>query len=104
MYAIIEDSGQQFRVQEGDEIEIDLREGEPGSSIQFDRVVLVGGGPETLIGKPTVAGATVTAEVIEPTKGPKLVIYKFRRRKKSRVKNGHRQKYLAVRITKINAE
>jgi large subunit ribosomal protein L21 len=90
MYAIIEDSGQQFRVQEGDEIEIDLREGETGSSIQFDRVVLVGGGP-----------ATVTAEVIEPTKGPKLVIYKYRRRKKSRVKNGHRQKYLAVRITKI---
>jgi large subunit ribosomal protein L21 len=103
MYAIIDDSGQQFRVQEGDEIEIDIREGEPGSSIQFDKVVLVGGGEQTLIGKPHVTGASVTGEVLEAIKGPKLEIYKYRRRKKSRRHVGHRQKFLSVKIIKINA-
>ena len=104
MYAIIDDSGQQFRVQEGDEIEVDIRPAEAGSTIQFDRVVLLGGGNETLIGKPLVSGATVTAEVLGAVKGEKLEIYKFRKRKKSRRHIGHRQKYLSVRITKISAQ
>lgn len=101
MYAIIEDSGQQFRVQEGDEIEVDLRSAEPGSTITFDRVMLVSGGKKTQIGKPLVEGASVTAEVVGQVKGPKLEIVKFRRRKKSRQHIGHRQKYLGVRIAKI---
>ena len=72
MYAIIDDSGQQFRVQEGDELFVDVREAEDGSTLTFDRVVLVGGGDKTLIGKPHVAGATVTAEVLGHVKAPKL--------------------------------
>jgi large subunit ribosomal protein L21 len=103
MYAIIDDSGQQFRVQEGDQLDVDLREAEPGATITFDRVVLIGGGDETKIGKPHVDGASVDAEVVGAKKGDKLVVYKYRPRKKYRKKAGHRQKYLAVKITKINA-
>ncbi|MBN2583527.1 MAG: 50S ribosomal protein L21 [Planctomycetes bacterium] len=104
MYAIIDDSGQQFRVQEGDEIEVDLRAAEPGSTITFDRVMLVSDGQETKIGKPLVEGATVTGEVLAETKGPKLEIYKFKPRKRSSRRHvGHRQKYLSVRIAEIKA-
>jgi len=103
MYAIIDDSGQQFRVQEGDQIEVDLREAEPGATLTFDRVVLIGGGEKTLIGKPHVAGATVSAEVLGETKGEKLISGKYRPRKRStRRRTGHRQHYISVRITKIN--
>lgn len=103
MYAIIDDSGTQFRVQEGDELEVDLRDATAGSTITFDRVVLVGGGEKTLVGKPFVDGASVSAEVVDQTKGPKLEIYKFKRRKKARRHVGHRQKFLTVRITGITA-
>jgi large subunit ribosomal protein L21 len=103
MYAIIDDSGQQFRVQEGDQIEVDLREAEPGSTITFDRVMLIGGGDKTLIGKPHVGGASVAAEVVDQTLGEKVVIYKYKARKKYRRKTGHRQQYLMVKITSINA-
>jgi len=103
MYAIIDDSGQQFRVQEGDEIEVDLRQEPPGATITFDRVMLVGGGDETLIGTPHLKGASVTAEVLGEVKGEKLRVYTIRKRKKSRRHVGHRQRYLSVRIDKINA-
>lgn len=103
MYAIIDDSGTQFRVQEGDELEVDLRDATAGSTITFDRIVLVGGGEKTLVGKPFVDGASVSAEVVAQTKGPKLEIYKFKRRKKARRHVGHRQKFLTVRITGITA-
>ena len=103
MYAIIDDSGQQFRVQEGDQIEVDLREAEPGSTITFDRVMLIGGGEKTLVGKPNVVGASVAGEVLGETKGEKLISGKYRARKRStRRRTGHRQHYVSVRITKIN--
>lgn len=102
MYAIIDDSGQQFRVQEGDVLFVDVREAEDGATLTFDRVVLVGGGDKTLVGKPHVAGATVTAEVLGHVKGEKLDPYKFTKRTNYRKHIGHRQKYLTVRITKIN--
>lgn len=103
MYAIIDDSGRQFRVQEGDEIQVDVRDAEPGAKLTFDRVVLIGGTDKVLVGKPHVKGASVAAEVLGETKGEKLEIYQYRRRKKSRRHVGHRQKYLNVRITKIKA-
>jgi large subunit ribosomal protein L21 len=102
MYAIIDDSGQQFRVQEGDQIEVDLRSAEPGSTITFDRVMLISDGQQTRIGKPLVEGATVTAEVLGEVKGPKLEIYKYKPRKRSSRRHvGHRQQFLSVRIAKI---
>lgn len=105
MYAIIEDSGQQFRVCEGDVLNVDLRElAEDAKEVTFDRVLLVSGDGETKVGTPLVAGAKVLAEVVDPDLlGPKIHIYKMRRRKRYRRKTGHRQRYLQVRITKIVA-
>jgi large subunit ribosomal protein L21 len=103
MYAIIEDSGQQFRVEEGQTIQVDLRAAPPGTSVTFERVLLVGGEKGVRVGKPLVGGAKVTAEVVGEVKGPKVEIVQVRRRKSSRRHIGHRQAYLAVRVTKIEA-
>ena len=105
MYAVIEDSGQQFRVAEGDVLNVDLRDlADDVKEIQFDRVLLVSGDGDVKIGTPLVEKAKVTAEVLESVaKGKKIYVYHWRRRKASRKKTGHRQKYVQVRITKIEA-
>ena len=105
MYAVIEDSGQQFRVCQGDVLDVDLRDlAENAKEVTFDRVLLVSDDDDVKIGTPLVTGAKVVAEVIDPEfKGKKVHIYKLRRRKASRTKTGHRQRYLRVRITKIKA-
>jgi large subunit ribosomal protein L21 len=103
MYAIIEDSGTQFRVEKGQTLDIDTRPAEAGASVTFDRVLLVADEKGVRIGKPVVQGARVTAEVVGQTKGPKLEIFKLRRRKSSRRHTGHRQGYLRVRVTAIEA-
>ena len=102
MYAIIEEGGRQFRVTGGDTLQIDREVAEGETSITFDRVLLVGGEGEPRIGAPLVSGATVTADVIGPIKGPKIDTIKYKRRKGYRKKIGHRQKYTAVKITGIN--
>ena len=104
MYAVIEDSGTQFKVAEGDVLEVDLRELPEGTKqIQFDRVLLVGG-EQVKVGAPLVAGAKVLAEIVnEEFKDVKVITQRIRRRKASRRKIGHRQKYMQVRITKIEA-
>jgi len=107
MYAIIEESGGQRKVTQGEEILIDLNEGgakEPGSIITFDKVLLIGSGDgDAKVGAPYVAGASVTAEVIESTVlGDKLYIHKFRPKKGYKRKTGHRQRYTSVRITSVN--
>jgi len=102
MYAIIDDGGTQLRVEEGQTIQIDTRDAEPGTSLTFDRVLLLGGDQTgTRVGKPLIEGAKVTAEVLGLVKGPKLEVVKVRRRKRSRTHRGHRQSYLSVRITAI---
>jgi large subunit ribosomal protein L21 len=105
MYAIVEDSGCQFKVEEGQELRIDLRRPDvaPGAEILFDRVLAVRDQGGLRLGKPLVTGASVTAEVLDETQGPKLVIQKFRRRKNFRRKTGHRQSFLTVRIKRIQA-
>ncbi len=105
MYAVIEDSGQQFRVSEGDVLDVDLRElSEKAKKIEFDRVLLVSDDKGTKVGTPVLDGAKVVAEIITPEmKGPKLHSYYLRRRKASRKKVGHRQKYIRVKIAKISA-
>jgi len=105
VYAIVEDSGQQFRVREGDEIDIDLRELDDGAKeLEFERVLLVSDEGKVKVGTPLVEGAKVKAEIIDPeAKGPKLRVYRWRRRKASRTRAGHRQKYLRVKISKIVA-
>ncbi|HMN95415.1 MAG TPA: 50S ribosomal protein L21 [Phycisphaerales bacterium] len=104
MYAIIEDSGTQIKVVSGDVLAIDFRPAQPGDALTFDRVLLIGvdgGGGAAKIGTPYLAGASVKAEVIEPFLDDKVVSVKYARRKGSRVKKGHRQPYLKVRIGEI---
>ena len=102
MYAIISDRSNQATVRVGDEILCDLMgEAERGSTISFDEVLLIGGEGGVKIGKPTVAGAKVTGEVLGEDRGKKIVVFRFKRRKNIRVKRGHRQSYTRVRITDI---
>ena len=103
MYAIIDESGKQFKVTGGDRIRIDRHLPEDTKTVTFDRVLLVGGAGDAKVGVPLVAGATVTADVIGAVKGPKVVSVKYRRRKGFHKKVGHRQKYTEVKITAINA-
>lgn len=104
MFAIIEDSGTQFRVEPDQTLVVDFRaDAEAGQTITFDRVMLANGGGSSVIGAPVIAGASVTGEVVDPlAKGPKLEVQKFRRRKNSRRHTGHRQKFTTVQIKAIN--
>jgi len=105
MYAIVAADGRQYKVQTGDEIQIDLREGaNVGDQITLERVLLVSGPAGVSVGKPLVAGASVAAEVLlGEEKGEKIYIQKMRRRKNFRKRTGHRQKYTRVRIGAITA-
>ena len=102
MYAIITDGGHQYKVEEGQVLEIDFRAVEAGSELVFDKVLAVSsdaGGFK--LGSPIVDGAKVTAKVIGETKGEKLFIQKFRRRKNSKRRTGHRQKHVKIQISSI---
>lgn len=104
MFAVINDRSRQYTVRSGDEILCDLgADLEVGSKVTFDRVHLVSNEGDVRIGKPYVDGASVTGEVIREERGVKLVVYKFKRRKNVRRKNGHRQGYARVRIDSIQA-
>ena len=102
MYAIIDDSGTQFKVTSGDRIKIDRQLEEGVKTVTFEKILFVGGAGDAKIGQPLVAGATVTADVIGAVKGPKVVSVKYRRRKGYHKKVGHRQKYTEVKISAIN--
>ncbi|MEM7782502.1 MAG: 50S ribosomal protein L21 [Planctomycetota bacterium] len=101
MYAIIADGGRQYKVEEGQTLEIDFRDVNEGDTLTFDRVLAVSGESGFQLGKPTVEGATVQAKVLGQTKGDKIYIQKFRRRKNSKRRTGHRQKYVKVQIGSI---
>lgn len=103
MFAVIKDGGRQFTVQQGDRVLLDLKQGvQPGDEIRLDQVLLVKGEGDAQIGTPTVAGAAVIGKVLEVEhKGPKVIAFKKRRRKDSKSKQGHRQRYTAVTIDRI---
>ncbi len=101
MYAIIQDSGRQLQVEEGQQLEIDYRDLAVGSEVKFDRVLAYRDDAGLKVGQPLLEGASVSAEVLAVAQGPKLVIQKFRRRKNYRRRTGHRQIYTRVRVTKI---
>ena len=103
VYAIIADGSHQYKVEEGQVLEVHLKDlAEDAEAVEFDRVLMVGGSDGApRIGQPTVEGAKVVASVVGEVKGDKLVIQKFRRRKSSATKTGHRQRYLRVKIEKI---
>lgn len=101
MYAIIVDGGRQYRVQPGMELDVDYREIAQGESLTFERVLAVSGDEGMKLGSPTVNGATVTASVIGTQMDKKLYVQKFRRRKHSKKRTGHRQMHTRVRIESI---
>jgi large subunit ribosomal protein L21 len=103
MYAIINDGSRQHRVEEGQELVVDYRDLPVGEKLTFEKVLAVGGDGEVKLGQPVVKGASVTAEVLGPEKGEKLVVQKLRRRKNMRRKTGCRQVFTRVRIANITA-
>jgi large subunit ribosomal protein L21 len=104
MYAVIETGGKQYRVEPGKTVVVEKLEGDKGTPVTFDQVLMVssGDGATVNVGKPTLAGAKVTGEIVEQGRGDKLVVFKFRRRKNYVRRNGHRQDYTAVKISAIN--
>ena len=103
MFAVIRTGGKQYRVAENDVIKIEKLAGEPGDTVSFSEVLMIGGEGDAKIGAPLVEGATVQAEVVEQMRNKKVIIFKKRRRQNSRRKNGHRQHQSIVRITGISA-
>ncbi len=102
MYAVIQTGGKQYRVQPGDHLRVEKLPGDKGAKITFDKVLLVGG-DSTRVGKPFVAGVKVNAEVVAQDRAKKIIVFKFRRRKNYRRKNGHRQPYTELKITGVTA-
>ena len=101
MFAVIKTGGKQYRVAPNDTLEVEKIEAAAGETVTFAEVLMVGSEGATTVGAPVVDGAVVTAEVVEQTRGPKVIAFKKRRRKNSRRKRGHRQDLTLVRITEI---
>ncbi len=102
MYAVIKTGGKQHRVAEGEVLAVEKLIGAKGDEIIFDQVLMVGSGEETRIGRPIVAGAQVVAEIVNQFKGPKVDVFKMKRRKGYKKKTGHRQELTRMRIKKIS--
>ena len=100
MYAVIKTGGKQYRVSEGQTLRVEKLPGSAGDKITFGEVLLVGGDTPK-IGRPLVAGASVAAEITGQDRGKKIVVFKFKRRKNYRRKNGHRQPYTELKVTGI---
>ena len=102
-YAVIETGGKQYRVSEGDTIEVEKLDVEEGTETTFSEILLVSGANGLQIGTPHVAGATVTADILEQAKAPKVISYKFKRRKGYHRTVGHRRRITKLKIKAITA-
>jgi large subunit ribosomal protein L21 len=103
MFAVIRTGGKQYRVAENDVIKVERLDGEAGASVTLDQVLMVGEGEKVTVGAPLVDGASVSAEVVEQGRGPKLIVFKKKRRQNYRRKKGHRQDLTTLKITGISA-
>jgi len=103
MYAVIKSGGKQYRVQEGQTLKLEKLEIPTGETIEFDEVLLVAEGDDVTVGAPLVEGAKVSAEIVDHGRAKKINIIKFRRRKHSMKRQGHRQWFTEVKITGISA-
>lgn len=103
MYAVIRDRGAQYRVEEGQTVDVALMDAEPGSQITLDEVLMIGGTDDVKIGAPLVANASVVAEVVGEARGEKIVVFKYKRKKRYRRRTGHRQDYTRLAIKEIRA-
>lgn len=104
MFAVIKTGGKQYKVAQNDEITIAKLDLEPGASVVFDHVTMVSGENGVQVGAPRIDGFSVTGEVLEQTRGAKVIAFKKRRRQNSKRKRGHRQDYTVVRITAIGSQ
>ena len=103
MYAVVATGGKQYRVQEGDTLRIEKIPGEVGSDVAFDQVLMVSDGEDVKVGQPVVENAVVNGTIVEQGKGRKILVFKYKRRKRYRRKQGHRQLFTAVKIGTIEA-
>ena len=103
MYAVVATGGKQYRVQEGDTLRIEKIPGEVGAKVAFDRVLMVSDGDDVKIGQPVLENAVVNGTIVEQGKGRKILVFKYKRRKRYRRKQGHRQLFTAVKIGTIEA-
>jgi large subunit ribosomal protein L21 len=101
MYAVIESGGKQYRVQPGDTVVLEKLPGDRGDKVEFDKVLLISTDDAVAVGRPVVEGAKVTGAIVKQDRGEKLTVYKFKRRKNERKRNGHRQSYTAVMIENV---
>ncbi len=105
MYAIVRDRGMQYRVEQGQTLHVALMDADEGSDVEFDEVLLVSDGEtdEVKVGNPCVDGARVRARVLGNVKGKKIIVFRYRRRKRSRRRTGHRQQYTRIQVQEILA-
>jgi large subunit ribosomal protein L21 len=103
MYAIVATGGKQYKVQEGDVLRVEKLTGVVGDEVAFDQVLLVGAGEDVRIGQPVVEGVQVKGTIVEQGKNKKVLVFKYKRRKRYRRKQGHRQPFTAVKINAIEA-
>ncbi|NMA42441.1 MAG: 50S ribosomal protein L21 [Oligosphaeraceae bacterium] len=101
MYAIIKANGKQYKVEPGQKIELDRINAEPGEVVSFDEVILYSNDGESVLGTPLLDGYSVKAEVLEHFRAPKIIVFKMKRRKRNRVKRGHRQEKTRLQINEI---
>jgi large subunit ribosomal protein L21 len=101
MYAVVKTGGKQYRVSNGDTIKVEKLPGDIGDVVTLDEVLLVADGDNLAVGKPTVDGAAVSAEILDQDRHRKVLVFKYKRRKRYRRKNGHRQPYTALRVIDI---
>jgi len=103
MYAVIQTGGKQYKVTPGEEVRVEKLDGKVGDEVYFDNVLLVSKEDTTTVGKPVLENAKVIAKITRHGRGPKIVVFKYKRRKGYRKKQGHRQDFTGVKITEIEA-
>ena len=101
MYAVISTGGKQYRVAEGQTVRVEKVPGDVGTSVSLDRVLLLSDGQTVKVGQPELPGASVTGHIVQQGKAKKILVFKFKRRKRYRKKRGHRQQFTALKIDKI---
>ncbi|HPA14638.1 MAG TPA: 50S ribosomal protein L21 [Desulfobacterales bacterium] len=103
MYAVISSGGKQYKVQQGDVLRFEKISGEVGNPVSFDKVLMFSDGDKVEIGQPVLENAAVRGHIVEQGKAKKILVFKYKRRKRYRRKQGHRQQYTAIRIDSIEA-
>jgi large subunit ribosomal protein L21 len=103
MYAIVKTGGKQYKVSQGDTMRFEKLDGDVGATVTFDQVLMVNDGETVTVGQPRVENAVVSGQIVEQGKAKKILVFKYKRRKGYRRKQGHRQQFTAVRIDSISA-